>query len=115
MAKEILQTLDQCEACEKFSTSKPPPKLVLPCEDDELYKKWEINIVGPMPKKKRYRFIIISVDFCTRWLLAHDSKDYDHIAISLFIGQEIKRKFGKPSIVMSDYRYNLSLMNSRPT
>ena len=28
---------------------------------------------------------------------------YDYTAISLFIRQEIKHKFGEPSIVMSDY------------
>ena len=116
MAKDILQTLDQCEVCEQFRTTKPPPKSVLPREDGEPYKKWAINVIGPMPKNsKGYRFIITAVDFCTRQTVVCASKVYDHTDISLFIRQEIKHKFGEPSIMMSDCGQDFILKNFKPT
>ena len=56
-----------------------------------------------MPQNdKGYKYIITAVDFCTRRPVARASKTHEAKDISLFIGAEITKKFGSPTIVMTD-------------
>ena len=49
-----------------------------------------------------YKFSITAVDFCTRCLVACASKTHEAKDISLFISAEITKKFGSPSIIMTN-------------
>ena len=70
MSKDIIDTLKQCETCEKFQTTKAPRKSVIPRQDGEPYEQWAINVIGPMSGSTEKQFIITAVDFCTRWPMA---------------------------------------------
>ena len=63
MAKDILNTLNQCEVCEKFQKSKAPEKYVIPQPNGVPYEQWSINVVRLMSGNTKRRFIIIAVDY----------------------------------------------------
>ena len=48
-------------------------------------------------------FIITVIDFCTFWTLTQAVTSYDGKLICRFIGQEIKKKFGYPQCILTDY------------
>ena len=103
MTKDISTVLEQCEVCEKFKSTKPPPKSTIPLEDGKLYQRWAIDLIGPMPLNDQgYKFIITAVDFSAWWLVIRASKSHKAKNISLFIGSEISKKFRNPSIIMAD-------------
>lgn len=47
--RDIERVLEQCETCEKFAPSSSPQKSVVPVEDGSPFKKWALDIIGPMP------------------------------------------------------------------
>ena len=102
MAKDILNTLNQCEVYEKFQKSKAPEKSVIPRADGAPYEQWAIDVVGPMPGSTKKRFIITAVDYCTRWPVAQATQSHDSPTIRRFIGKEISAKFGTPKRIVSD-------------
>ena len=78
MSKDVEDVLAQCETCEKFAHAKAPAKSVAPLSDEEPYKQWAIDVIGPMPSNKLNRkYIITAVDLCTRWPVAQSVKHHD--------------------------------------
>jgi transposase InsO family protein len=71
----------------------------------QSFKKWAINFVGPInPPGKRIgeRYIIIAIEYLTRWVEARAVKDYSATTTARFIFDDIITRFGCPKILMSD-------------
>ena len=103
MLVDIKLTLAQCETCENFAASKPPPKSVIPRPDGNPYKQWAINMIDPMPQnQKDKKFIITAIDFTTRWPVAQAVHSHDSNTVRKSIGSQIVKKFGNPKSLLSD-------------
>ena len=102
MFKNILETLYQCELCDKFKKSKSLDKSVISQLDREPYEQQAIDVIRPMPGSTKKQFIITSMDYCTYQPVAQETQSHDGPTIWRFIGKEISTKFGKPKQIVSD-------------
>jgi hypothetical protein len=69
------------------------------------FDKWEINFVGPIkPLAKRIgaRYIIIAIEYLTRWAKAAPVKDCSAKIAAHFFFEHVITRFGCPRVLMSD-------------
>jgi hypothetical protein len=71
----------------------------------QAFEKWAIDFVGPINqpgKRTRAWYIIIAIEYLTRWAEAREVKDCSETTAMHFIFYDIITRFGCPKTLMSD-------------
>ena len=69
----------------------------------EPFEAWGIDYVGPIGNEgSRYRYIIVCVDYLTKWAEARAVKVADARATVKFLKEVIFPRFGYPLVLISD-------------
>jgi transposase InsO family protein len=102
MRRDIREYTRTCYECQMRGTPKRNnPKVSIPPKD--IFERWGIDIVGPLPlSSQRNKYIIVAVDYFTRWPEAKAVKTANAITVADFIYDEIICRFGAPKIIQSD-------------
>lgn len=87
-----------CDKCQKFTnTVKSPPKELTPISSPWPFAQWGVDIVGPLPPGKGgVKFVVVVVDYITKWA---EAKVLVHITsknITRFLWQSVVCRFGLP-------------------
>ena len=62
-----------------------------------------INIMGPLPiGRKQYKFLIVTIDYFTKWIEAEPTKTIIEAKIANFEWKNVVCRFGIPNIIISD-------------
>ena len=102
MDKDIEDYVKSCEQCQK--RGKPSSKYELnPIEVKEPFYQIGIDFVGPLPStKKRKRYIIVAMDYFTKWpeakAVARDTAE----EAAKFLYEDIICRHGCPHTIISD-------------
>jgi transposase InsO family protein len=102
MYKDIADYVKTCYECQIREESKKnnPIRMIPPMD---LFQRWEIDIVGPLlTTEDGNRYIIITVDYFSRWPEAKPLKQANTISVATFIYEEIVCRFGSPKVIQSD-------------
>ena len=76
-----------------------PLSPILPCE---LFDVWGLNFMGPFPSSFGYRYILMGVDYVSKWVEAIPARTNDHKVVVNFIRENIFSRFGVPRVIISD-------------
>jgi transposase InsO family protein len=103
-AKLIETYIRSCETCQRYSRNNVlhapgySPRAV------DIFAHWSIDFAGPFPEDMHTgaRYIIIAVDFLTRWVEAKAVKSADAATASTFIYEDIVCRYGTPECLQSD-------------
>ncbi len=69
----------------------------------DIFERQEVNIVGSLPIiRERNRYIIVAVDYFSRWPKVRSLKVANADTIATFLYEEIICKFEVPKILQSD-------------
>ena len=68
----------------------------------ELFDVWGIDYVGPLPSSKGYKYILVAVDYVSKWVEAVPTVNVDSKSVCNLFKQVIFPRFGVPRIVISD-------------
>ena len=71
----------------------------------QAFDKWAIDFlwpINPLGKQTGAKYIIIVIDYLTRWTEAAPVRDYSTSTTTQFIFENILTRFGCPRILMSD-------------
>jgi len=68
----------------------------------ELFDVWGINFMGPFPKSKNYEYILVAVDYVSKWVLALPCRNADSNHAKGMFHEIIFPHFGTPQMVISD-------------
>lgn len=85
--------------CEKSTAKHKPTKSVLLIADQAPFEYWALDVVGPMPRNKRgKRLLITAIYYATRWSVAwvvikHTVKDVSHFISPKIISRFVKIKW----------------------
>ncbi|XP_074305170.1 uncharacterized protein LOC141640182 [Silene latifolia] len=100
---EIPSILKHCHECQRFGNisrrNEMPqqPMLYL-----EIFDVWGIDFMGPFPNSYGYIYILLAVDYVSKWVEAIPTKCDDAKTVQAFVKSNIFSRFGFPKAIVSD-------------
>ena len=103
-AKLIKSYIRSCKTCQKFcknNTLHSPgysPRAV------DVFTHWSIDFAGPFPEDEHTgcKYVILAVDFLSRWVEGRAVKAADAAVAATFIYEDIVCRYGTPESLQSD-------------
>ena len=99
-AFEFCKSCDRCQKLGKVTARNEMPQqpiLVL-----EVFDCWGIDFMGPFPKSNGYEYILVAVDYVSKWVEAIPTKTTTTKVVLEFIRDHILTRFGVPRAIISD-------------
>lgn len=76
-----------------------PQNPIMVCE---VFDVWGIDFMGPFPPSFGYTYIILAVDYVSKWVEARATKTDDAKAVVDFVKTNIFARHGVPKAIISD-------------
>ena len=67
----------------------------------ELFDVWGIDFMGPFPTSFGYAYILVGVDYVSKWVEAVPCRAADHKVVLKFLKKNIFYRFGVPNAIIS--------------
>ena len=68
----------------------------------ELFNVWGIDFMGPFPPSFSHRYILLTVDYVSKWVEAIATLTNDGKTVLKFLRKHIFTRFGVPRAIISD-------------
>ena len=68
----------------------------------EIFDVWGIDFMGPFPNLYGYLYILMGVDYVSKWVEVVPSKTNDHKVVVKFLQDNIFTRFGTPRAIIND-------------
>ena len=62
----------------------------------EIFDVWGIDFMGPFPNSHGYLYILVAVDYVSKWIEAIPCKSNDNKVVIEFLKEHIFSRFGMP-------------------
>ena len=93
----------QCNECQRTGgVSKKKEMPMTPIVEVELFDVWGIDFMGPFPSSCGYQYILLAVDYVSRWVEAIPTHTNDSKVVIKFVQKNIFTRFGTPRALISD-------------
>src|SRR5438552_18340761 len=103
MQDDIIRYIRGCDTCQKRAQNKETPEASSATIMAELFSHIRIDVMGPLPRTLTgKRYIILAVDFFTKWIEEIAVEDADAQTITKFIYFDIICRHGVPKQITSD-------------
>jgi len=91
---------DECQITGGMSKkNKMPLQSIL---EVEVFDCWGIDFVGPFPSSYSNEYILVAVDYVSKWVEAVASPKVDSKTVVKFLKKNIFTRFGTPRVLISD-------------
>ncbi|CAN6566345.1 unnamed protein product [Malus baccata var. baccata] len=101
--KDAFDFCSNCDRCQKMGNisrrNEMPLNNILVVE---LFDVWGIDFMGPFPSSFGYLYILVAVDYVSKWVEAIATRTNDHKVVLHFIKDVIFCRFGTPRAIISD-------------
>jgi len=102
MFQEIKEFVESCDACQRKNPAVKSQPLH-PIKVTGPFDRIGIDIVGRLPKSKRgNQYIIVAVDYFTKWPEARAIEDIKASTVAQFIFEDIIARHGCPKEIQTD-------------
>ena len=94
-----------CEECQKFGNIQLVPAAMLyPIIKPWSFRGWGLNFIGQIhpPSSKGHQFVLVAMDYFTKWTEAVPLKNMTHKVVIEFIIEHIIYRFGIPQTLTID-------------
>ncbi|KAH9670818.1 hypothetical protein KPL70_017120 [Citrus sinensis] len=68
----------------------------------EIFDVWGIDFMGPFPPSFGHQYILVAVDYVSKWVEAISCRTNDHKVVIGFLKSNIVSRFGFPQAIISD-------------
>ena len=68
----------------------------------EIFDCWGIDFMGPFPPSFGYLYILVAVDYVSKWIEVVPCKTNDHKTVLRFLKENVLSRFGTPRTIISD-------------
>ncbi|KAL4360478.1 hypothetical protein GQ457_04G016190 [Hibiscus cannabinus] len=93
----------QCDRCQRtwniLRRNEMPLQNIL---EVELFDVWEIDFMGPFPSSFGNLYILLAVDYVSKWVEAIATTHNDAKTVQKFIKKNIFTRFGTPRVIISE-------------
>ncbi|RDX77871.1 hypothetical protein CR513_41925, partial [Mucuna pruriens] len=102
--RDAYQFISTCDKCQKVGVAmnkrhEMPQQPILFCE---VFYVWGIDFMGPFPVSNGYSYILLAVDYVSKWVEATATKTNDAKVVVDFLKSNIFCRFGVPKALISD-------------
>ncbi|XP_042988778.1 uncharacterized protein LOC122316294, partial [Carya illinoinensis] len=102
MFKDAYNFCKACESCQKLGAiSKRNMMPLSPILTLEIFDCWGIDFMGPFSVSFGNIYILLAVDYVSKWVEAIACKTNDHHVVLKFL-QSLFARFGMPKVIISD-------------
>ncbi|GKB64318.1 reverse transcriptase domain-containing protein [Tanacetum coccineum] len=100
--KEAHTLVRLCEACQKTrNISKRDEMPLNNIQVCEIFDIWGIDFMGPFPKSYKFEYILVAVDYVSKWVEAQALPTNDALVVVTFL-KKLFCHFGMPKALISD-------------
>ena len=99
-AHAFVQSCDQCQRTGNISRRSEMPQQ--PILEVEIFDVWGIDFMGPFPSSKGFEYILVAVDYVSKWVEALACAKADANSVKRLFNDVIFPRFGVPRAVISD-------------
>ena len=68
----------------------------------DVFDVWGIDFMGPFPMSFGHSYILVGVDYVSKWVEAIPCRSNDHKVVLKFLKENIFSRFGVPKAIISD-------------
>nr|GEX93811.1 reverse transcriptase domain-containing protein [Tanacetum cinerariifolium] len=102
--KDVFELVKCCDSCQRqgkiSQKDEMPHNSIKICE---IFDVWGIDFMGPFPSSKGNKYILISVDYLSKWVEAKALPTNDARVVVKFL-KSLFSQFGTPKAMISDRR-----------
>ena len=91
---------DKCQRLGKISRRRMMP--LNPILAVNLFDDWGIDFMGPFPYSLGYIYILVGVNYVSKWVEAVPYRAANHRVVLKFLNENIFSRFGVPKAIISD-------------
>jgi hypothetical protein len=103
MFKDTHEFCKACEPCQKLGGISRRNMMPLnPILIIEIFDCWGIDFMGPFPSSFGNLYILLAVDYVSKWVEAIPCRNNDHKTVIRFLKENILSRFGTPRVIISD-------------
>ncbi|CAM8916931.1 unnamed protein product [Rhodiola kirilowii] len=103
MFKDTYEFVKSCNECQRMGNiarrEEMPQKSIL---EVEVFDVWGVDFMGPLPSSQGNSFILVAVDYVSKWVEAIASPSCDAKVVIKMFKKIIFPRFGVPRAVISD-------------
>nr|GFB99319.1 reverse transcriptase domain-containing protein [Tanacetum cinerariifolium] len=100
--KDAFQLVKRCESCQRqgkiLQKDEMPYNSIQVCE---IFDVWGIDFIGPFPSSKGNKYILVAVDYLSKWVEAKALPTNDARVVIKFL-KSLFSWFGTPKAIISD-------------
>nr|GEZ09740.1 reverse transcriptase domain-containing protein [Tanacetum cinerariifolium] len=98
-AHEFVKNCDSCQRQGKFSQrDEMPQNSIQVCE---IFDVWGIDFMGPFPSSRGNKYILVAVDYLSKWVEMKALPTNDARVVCKFL-KSLFARFGSPRAIISD-------------
>ena len=99
-AHQFVSNCDKCQRIGNISRKDEPP--MHPILEVELFDLWGIDFMGPFPASYNNVYILLAVDYVSKWVEAIPTRTNDAKVVAQFLRSNIFSRFGTPRALITD-------------
>ncbi|KAI5347513.1 hypothetical protein L3X38_015392 [Prunus dulcis] len=101
--KDVYEFYKTCPSCQKLGKITRRNMMPLnPILIIEIFDCWGIDFMGPFPPSFGYLYILVAVDYVSKWIEAITCRKKDHKTVLKFLKENVLSRFGTPRAIISD-------------
>ncbi|CAN6695199.1 unnamed protein product [Malus baccata var. baccata] len=92
-----------CDRCQRTGNIGPKDQMPQsPIFNVEIFDVWGIDFMGPFPSSHGFVYILLAVDYVSKWVEARATRTNDSQVVADFVKTNIFARFGMPRVLISD-------------
>ncbi|KAM2012985.1 hypothetical protein ACFX1T_024754 [Malus domestica] len=99
-ARTFCLTCDKCQRMGNIGARDQMPQVSI--LNVEIFDVWGIDFMGPFPSSYGFIYILLAVDYVSKWVEAKATRTNDSKVVANFIRTNIFARFGMPRVIISD-------------
>nr|GEX01051.1 reverse transcriptase domain-containing protein [Tanacetum cinerariifolium] len=100
--KDAFELVKRCDSCQRqgkvSQKDEMPQNFIQICE---IFDMWGIDFMGPFPSSKGNKYILVAVDYLSKWVEAKALPTNDARVVVKFL-KSLFSRFGTPKAIISD-------------
>ena len=99
-AHAMCRCCDRCQRLRKLTRRNMMP--LNPILVVDIFDVWGIDFMGPFPTSLGYSYILVGVDYVSKWVEAIPCKTNDHRVVLKILKEDVFSRFRVPKAIISD-------------